>query len=165
MGEALTDVTGRRKSLDSLGAPRGGRRRASGRLGLVPVALLLALLWGCEPPGPTGISGVLFFVHSGSPYVGQTQSIRIPPSVHVGGESIGRLWLRSRTYQYDFHGTRIEASLPAGAALVAAELGADGYTLTIRCDAEAGPELWVSIAAGGKLRYRDGTYLRCYGNP
>lgn len=55
--------------------------------------------------------------------------------------------------------------LPAGAVLVSAELGPDGYSLSVRCDAEAGPELWVTILAGGAPRYRDGTYLRCYAAP
>jgi len=108
---------------------------------------------------------VLFFVHSGSPYVGQSQTVIIPRSVHVGGGSNGRILYRSRTYQYDFDGTTIEVSVPAGAVLLSADLDAAGYSLTIRCNADAGPELWVSILASGSVRYRDGTYLRCYPNP
>ena len=147
-----------------LAPPPRALPRRSLRLALA-AALLVAGLTGCEPPGPTGIDRVLFFVPSPTtPYVGDTFRMAIPDHVHTGDYFGGKglVYYRGKTYDYAFEGTSLAVTPPAFVSVVATSLDAEGWKIDLRCEsAGASERLSVQVLAAGVERYADGYYVAC----
>ncbi|MBK9518989.1 MAG: hypothetical protein IPO09_16900 [Anaeromyxobacter sp.] len=134
-------------------------------LGVLAALLLLASLPACDPPGPNGMHQVLFFRQEPwTPDVGAPFRLDIPDRVHVGDywEGKGLIYIRGKTYTYDFAGTTLEVTPPPSIAVVSTTLEDGGWRLSLRCDAEPGGELQVRVLAAGAERYADATFINCY---
>jgi hypothetical protein len=136
------------------------RRRGA----LAALLLCAAGLPACDPGGPNGRDGVLFFLHeAASPYVGDTFRIGIPDHFRHGDYWMGKgLYYYARTFDFDFAGTTLEATTPVGVTVLSTALDADGWSVSLRCDAPVRGDLAVRVLAGGEVRYADRTYVECY---
>lgn len=129
-----------------------------------PLVLLLcgiAALTACDPGGPNGKAGILFFREERVPLpVGLSERVLLPRDVRTGGGAKGLE--PSHFFHYDFSGTTLDATGADGLAVLGTQLLEEGWEVTVRCDAPAGPsELHVRVLAGAAVRYEDGYDIDC----
>ncbi len=121
----------------------------------------LLLLTGCDPGGPDGKNGVLFFRGDRGVAEGSWGEVLVPSSVNIGG---GKATLdRSESFTFDFEGTALELSAPAGTHVEEQWLDEYGWHFRIAC-VEAQPEpaeLAVKVTLDGAVKYEDAFDLRC----
>ena len=130
-------------------------------------AVVLGSLLGCinsDPGNPNGKLGVLFFYEEASRIgVGLSEQILLPNHVVLGGGP--KSTDRTKTFDYDFTGTTLDATGANGLAALGATLGDTGWALQIRCDAPANvpSELHVRVMVGATARYEDAYDVTCRG--
>lgn len=106
-------------------APRGLQMRPTNRALTTLFSIVVScFVAGCDPGGPDGKRGVLFFQGDLGIAEGAWGEVLIPAEVTIGGTKASLD--RSETHSYDFAGTALEVTAPTGTRVDEQWLDEDG---------------------------------------